>query len=436
MQHGASVVIAAPGQKTSSYEHIGLAVRRFAVSAEVSDIRELYGEGDPPAAQEFARILDEERPDVVHLHAFTRGVSLRMLREAKRRAIKVVLTYHTPTVSCQRGTLMRWGNEVCDGVLDVQRCTACTLHGLGINKSIASGIASLPLALSFLPGKFGLQGGPWTALRMSELVGLRQSAFGGLMNEVDHIVALCHWTKDLLVKNGVPAEKITISRHGLPTADGEWRIANGGSNKPKSANRNPQSPLKIVFLGRLDETKGPDILIRAIRSLPEASLELHLYGIAQGDAGVTYLKKLKTLAVADPRIVFFPSVPSDETVELLRGYDLLVVPSRWLETGPLVVLEAFAAGIPVIGADLGGIAELVQHDINGLLVAPDSVEAWTQAIRRCCDDHTLVERLRRGIRLPRGMNDVAGEMLSLYRQTLKAEKANSIQSNRELHAIS
>jgi glycosyltransferase involved in cell wall biosynthesis len=362
----------------------------------VNDIRDLYGDGDAAASREFAEILDEEQPDVVHMHAFTRGVSLRMAREAKRRGVRIVFTYHTPTVSCQRGTLMLWGNEVCDGVLDVQRCAACALHGLGINKSTASVLASLPSALSSLPGKFGLQGGPWTALRMAELVALRQSAFRGLMNEVDHIVALCQWTKDLLVENGVPAEKITLSRHGLPTADGEWRIANGGSNNSKSEIRNSQLPLKIAFLGRLDPTKGADLLIGAIRSLPEASLVLHLYGIAQGEAGVTYLKKLKTLAAADPRIVFFPPVPSDQTVELLRGYDLLVVPSRWLETGPLVVLEAFAAGIPVMGSDFGGIAELVQHETNGLLVESQSIQGWSQAIQRCCEEPALLDRLRRG----------------------------------------
>jgi hypothetical protein len=75
----------------------------------VNNLRELYGEGDQTAAREFAKILDEERPDVGHLHAFTRGVSLRMARKAKRRGVKVVFTYHTPTVSCQRGTLMHWG---------------------------------------------------------------------------------------------------------------------------------------------------------------------------------------------------------------------------------------------------------------------------------------------------------------------------------------
>ena len=128
-------MIAAPGEKSSSYEHNGLAVERFAVSREVNDIREIYGNGDPRATEQVARILDQYKPAIVHFHAFTKGASLQMVKEARRRGIEVVFTYHTPTVSCQRGTLMHWGTKVCDGILNVHRCTACTLNGLGLNKA-------------------------------------------------------------------------------------------------------------------------------------------------------------------------------------------------------------------------------------------------------------------------------------------------------------
>jgi glycosyltransferase involved in cell wall biosynthesis len=460
---GLNVTVAAPSEMSLSYEHNSLPVRRFAISNKVSDIRDLYGDGDDAASRQFANILDEEQPNIVHLHAFTRGVSLRMVREAKRRGIKVVFTYHTPTVSCQRGTLMRWGREACDGLLDVSRCTACALHGVGLVRPLARVVASLPVALSSWPGTFGLQGGVWTALRMPELLALRHSAFRDLMQEVDHIVVLCQWSKDLLVRNGVPAEKIMLSRHGLSQMTevggrkpefggqrsevgerGAWsmepsvkreaqsvegREHGGGSAEPKAKNdsqsaiRNPQFPLKIAFLGRLDPIKGPDILIRALRSIPDAAVELDLYGINQEKAGTVYLDELKTLAAGDSRITFWPPVSSHQLIELLRGYDLLAVPSRCLETGPLVVLEAFAARIPVIGSNLGGISELVEDEIDGVLVEADSIEAWSRAIRRFCEDPCFLERLRRGIRPPRRMDAVADEMLVVYNQVLGTQTA-------------
>ena len=70
-----------------------------------------------------------------------------------------------------------------------------------------------------------------------------------------------------------------------------------------------------------------------------------------------------------------------------------------------------------IGSNLGGIAELVKHNVDGLLVEPDSVEAWGQAIERCYQDKTLLERMRTGVRPPRSMDTVAQEMISLYEHT-------------------
>ncbi|HEY8461902.1 MAG TPA: glycosyltransferase, partial [Blastocatellia bacterium] len=190
-RYGANVVIAAPGAETSSYEYFGLSVRRFAISNETTDIRDLYGEGDAKTSQEFAKILDEERPDVVHMHAFTREVSLRSLREARRRGIKVVFTYHTPTVSCQRGTLLRWGTEVCDGKLNAGDCAACTLHSHGLGKTGGNILGRLPRFAGALAASAGLSGGLWTAVRMPELIALRHSTFHALIEEADRIVALC-----------------------------------------------------------------------------------------------------------------------------------------------------------------------------------------------------------------------------------------------------
>lgn len=422
-QYGANVVIAAPGKETSSYEYLGLPVRRFAISNEVTDMRVLYGEGDVKTSRGFAEILDEERPDIVHMHAFTREVSLRLLREATSRGIKVIFTYHTPTVSCQRGTLLRWGAEVCEGKLNAGDCAACTLHSHGLSKTGSNILGRLPRFAGALAGYAGLSGGLWTAVRMPELVALRHSTFHALTEEADHIVALCQWTKDLLVRNKVPSEKIAVSRHGIITNAARTGIRNGGNggnggdriNKPQTA-----TPIRIAFLGRMDRTKGPDILIRALRSLPDAPVELHLYGIVQDQSNTEYLDQLRKLSETDRRVSLLPAVPGEQVISLLQDYHLLAVPSRWLETGPLVVLEAFAAGTPVIGSNLGGISELIEHEVNGMLVENDSVEAWGNAMRRCYEDGALLESLRQGVRPPREMSVVAQEMLLLYERTLGA----------------
>jgi glycosyltransferase involved in cell wall biosynthesis len=273
-------------------------------------------------------------------------------------------------------------------------------------------VGSLPPAAGGLIGRAGLSGGPWTALRMTELLALRADAIRSLMAEADHVVAVCRWARDVLRRNGVPGPKITVSRHGLPYPPAPLSGPPGPPGSPGPPGR--AGPLRLAYLGRLDPTKGPAVLIQALRSLPDAPVELDLYGIAQGPAGEAYARRLRDLAAGDARITFLPPVPAEDVVSRLACYHLLAVPSQWLETGPLVVLEAFAAGVPVIGSDLGGIAELVEHEVDGLLVEPASSAAWGQALRRLLADRELLARLRRGVRPPRGMGQVAEDMLTVY----------------------
>ena len=78
---------------------------------------------------------------------------------------------------------------------------------------------------------------------------------------------------------------------------------------------------------------------------------------------------------------------------IIRGLDILVLPSRFGEGMPMVLLEAMGAGLPVVATPVEGIAELVDDGRNGLLVPPEDVEALANAIRRVLEDPALAERL-------------------------------------------
>jgi glycosyltransferase involved in cell wall biosynthesis len=404
-RRGAEVAIAAPGPANQQYAVDGLEVYRFEQDAQIS-LRELYGDGDPTAAAAFERVLEATRPDLVHLHALTPGVSLRMARVVKRAGLPVVFTYHTPTVSCQRGTLLRWGTELCHGRLDVRQCTACSLESQGLKRGVAGMVSRIPPAAGRTIGNTGLSGGLWTVLRMTELLTLRQQSFRHFMEEVDQVISLCSWSTDVLLENGVPRKKILLCRHGLPLSEAS---ANSARNF-----RPPQVPCRIVFLGRVSPVKGLDVLIRAITADSDLPVTLDIYGVIQGPNA--YKKQLQKLC--DPRIRFRDPISAQRIIEELSHYDVLAAPSQWLETGPLVVLEAFAAGIPVVGSDLGGIRELVRHEIDGILVEPGSVTAWAAALRRLTGEPGLLTRLRHGVKPPRTMEAVATDMLSLYEHLL------------------
>lgn len=400
--------IAAPGSAATHYMHDGIPVHRFAVTDHVSDASELYDEGDLRAAEGFSRILDHEQPDVVHLHAFTRACSVHLVRKARTRGIPVVFTYHTPTVSCARGTLMLWGTTPCDGALHVARCAACALEGRGMPKPLAQLLAHVPT--TGLAASAKLSGRAWTAVRFTSLISIQQSAIRALFEEVDRIVALRGWIAALLVSNGVPATKIVSSRHALchPLA-------------PRTRTERIGGPVRVAFMGRLDPTKGVDVLIRAIRLIPRADLKLDVYGAVQGSGGQQELARLRQLADGDARLDFKPPVDSVAVVDTIAAHDILAVPSQWMETGPLVVLEAFAAGVPVVGSALGGIAELVTDGKNGLLVGDfRSPRAWADVLIRLLNDTQLLTTLGRNVDAPATMDQVASEMARVYETVIAA----------------
>jgi glycosyltransferase involved in cell wall biosynthesis len=323
--------------------------------------------------------------------------------------VRLVFTYHTPTVSCQRGTLLRWGREVCDGKLDVHLCAGCALHGLGLGRRTGALLGALPGGVGQAVGGLGLAGGLWTGLRMSDLVHAQHAAFRSFMRDMDRVVVLCEWAGELLVGNGIPHHKLMLSRHGLA------RPFQACPTSPDT-HRSSTSPLRIAFLGRVHPTKGVELLLRALAAVPDARLTLDVFGVLDNSG---YAGSLRTLAANDSRVSLCASVANEQVTSLLRGYDVLAVPSVWLETGPLVVLEGFAAGIPVIGSKRGGIAELVADGVDGLLVEAESVDAWSAALSQLASDPRLVQRLRAGVRPPRPMTSVADDMLSLYAELLQ-----------------
>jgi glycosyltransferase involved in cell wall biosynthesis len=256
---------------------------------------------------------------------------------------------------------------------------------------------------------------------MRRLIGRRQAHWEELTRLVDRFVALAPWVRDVLTLNGVPAHKIVFSSHGL----GE-----DGKTRARSA-PDASATLRVAHLGRLDPVKGTLLLVRAIRAVPSMPIRLDVYGVVQGDGDLAFLAQLEHLVGDDPRIRLLSAIDHGHVLDRLAEYDLVAVPSQWLETGPLVVLEAFEAGVPVIGSALGGIADKVRDGIDGLLVAPaDSVDAWRTSLGRCAGDRLLMRRLRQGVRPARSMEAVAREMRAMYETLVSGPILNTAKFSR------
>jgi glycosyltransferase involved in cell wall biosynthesis len=396
--------IAAPAAVSSHYVHEGLGVHRFAIDpAPRRDYA--YGAPDPVAAEGFSEILDRLKPEVVHLHARTAAVSDALAGAAKASGAKVVFTFHTPTVSCARGTMMHLGQRACDGRLDGRRCTACLLEKHGAPPAIRTVLGGLPESLGNALAGLDPSGRAATALRMKGLIGAAHRRFGRLMDLADRVVAPCDWAMAVLQRNGVAPPKLVLCRQGVAEAG---RPPLGPAEAGRTDDR-----LRVGWFGRLDPDKGADLLVSALALAPEARLSLDLFGVRQ-PGSEAYADRLAAAVATDERITLHPALQPAAAREAMQRCDVVAVPSRALETGPLVVLEAFAAGAPVIGSRTGGVAELVRDGAEGLLLPVDDPAAWARALADLARSPEALDRLRAGVRPPRTMDDVARDMATLY----------------------
>ena len=401
-------VVAAPAAENQSYVHEGIPVRRFKLHSEDDALAEQYGRGNAATGAEFSELLEELKPDVVHVHAVT-GITARLVDEAKRKKLAVIMTYHTPSASCAQGALMYRGETVCDGELIQTRCSRCMLQTLGAPEPVSAILSYEPESAGRIFSRMLPPGKYTTALRMTELIHERHSAFFRIMNAADRIVAPSLWVENVLRGNGIAPAKIVRCAQGI---EASFSPVRPGAVAP--------APLRMVYVGRLEPVKGVEVLLRALRLIPECSVTLDIYGV---DGGGRYLDTLKQLAGSDPRIRFLPAVAHRAMVSTLAGYDILAAPSLGLETGPLTVLEAFQAGIPVMGSDLGGIAERVQHGISGWLLPPGQDNVWAAAIVAAAKDRTPAQRMKNTLPKVRDMKTVAEEMANLYKAVLHEANA-------------
>ena len=179
-------------------------------------------------------------------------------------------------------------------------------------------------------------------------------------------------------------------------------------------------PLRIGYVGTLVWHKGVHVLLDAVGRLPPAAYELKIFG--HPDVFPEYTARLRAQAAGLP-IQFMGAFGRDRTAEVYANMDVLVVPSLWLENSPLVIHEAFMAGVPVVGARIGGIADLIDHGDNGLLYEPASPGALESALRQ------LIERPQRLVdfsrRLPRvkSIAQDAREWESAYAEVLGSRVA-------------
>jgi len=186
------------------------------------------------------------------------------------------------------------------------------------------------------------------------------------------------------IERGLPADKLVVVPNGI---DCSKPIPPAGTIRPELG---LSDDAKIaLFVGRLHRQKGPDLLLEAAERLCPQLPKLHFVLAGDGPLG-------KALALGTERSGISPRFHllgrRDDVPRLMADADVFVLPSRW-EGMPNAVLEAMAAGRPVVAADIGGCGELVVNGTTGKLVAPGNVAQLAEAIAAIVTDTALGERM-------------------------------------------
>lgn len=141
----------------------------------------------------------------------------------------------------------------------------------------------------------------------------------------------------------------------------------------------------ILYVGRLTQEKGVDVLIQAFHHVlqdhPQAKLVIAGSSFFEGAAKTAYQQSLQQLAlpIAD-HIIFTGFIPHQQLKYLYAAAHVVVVPSVWQDPCPLVVLETMASGTCIVASKVGGVPEVVEHGVNGILVTPNHAEELAYAI--------------------------------------------------------
>lgn len=405
-----STIVAATDGPPDRYVWQDVAVVRYPSGLGVAQHRAAAPSGGSRTA--FQDLLTELKPDLFHLHSWTSGAGLQHLAQARQLGIPSIVTVHVPSALCLRGTMLLNGKAACDGRIDEKRCASCWALGRGLPAPAAHALARLPKwnAAGKWPSKISHRAA--TLLSGRAMVASQARELQVMATMCERLVAPSQWVRSALLLNDVAPEKILVS----PQAASPSFVRRGERAQAPPGRRE----IRLGFVGRLESYKGVHTLVEAVASLPQdVPVRLLVAGIGTEPR---YFRSLQAAARRDRRIELVGLVEHERLAQFLESLDVLAVPSHYMETGPLVVLEAQALGIPVMGADLGGIAERIRDGVDGWLIPFDDSAAWAAAIAEAATDDRKLAALAANSRRMRTTADVAAEMAALYRQVLEAPR--------------
>jgi glycosyltransferase involved in cell wall biosynthesis len=275
-------------------------------------------------------LLERFRPQIAHFHNTFFRISPAALLTCKKAGVPVVQTLHNFRLACVNALLFR-ENRPCE------KCVGKTFAWPGLLHACYHGSRS---HTAMVLATYGIHG-----------------MLGTYRRSVDAFIALSEFSRTRFLKHGLPEEKIHIKPNFLERDPGLGSHRGGF----------------VLYAGRLSHEKGVGCLLRAWSSDPSLPA-LKIAGTGPEERALR--------EVAGPQVEFLGHLDRERLHALMRDAALLVFPSEWYENFPVILLEAYAAGLPVVASNIGALPEIVDEGTGRLFDpgSPGSLAASVKAL--------------------------------------------------------
>lgn len=298
------------------------------------------------AKKNLTQLIKDLKPDIAHIHCILYGLTVSVIDACYENNIPMVMSFHGPHFACPYSSLLIRGETYCEKELCI---SGNPIYGI-LNRCTRN---------SYLKSCF-------TA---AELL-FRKAK--GYQNKIKKFICPSEAILNLAVRSGIDPNKLILINNFIPD--------DILSNQPSYNNKG-----YFLFVGRLSKVKGLDCLLKAITKVPK---EIH-FKIAGSSSDDEYFKNLaKELGLKNVEFLGFKT--GKELKNEYRNCIATILPSNWFENFPMSILESFAYGKPVIGSNVGGIQEIINHEVNGLLFQRGNIEDLASCILKLYSSPELV----------------------------------------------
>lgn len=286
------------------------------------------------AKKKISALIEKEAPDIIHINLFHRVLTASIVDAAKKYHIPVVLTMHDLNCFCPNHTMLDHGKI----------CEAC-LHGNYLNcvKRVCFKDSRAKCLMAALESEY--------------------NKLSGLYNKIDLYITPSEFYRKKMIESGLTRNKVLCLRNFLPKNMFETEKSVGGSY--------------YLYFGRLSEEKGVMTLLEAVQNVPEVRLEIAGTGPMEQE-----LQDYVRNENMDDCVHFNGFLSGKPLSDIVAGAKCIVLPSEWYENGPYSIMEAMAAGKPVIVSGKGGLPEIVQSGENGFICEAFNPNSLAECIRK------------------------------------------------------